>query len=733
MEASFELRQSMIRNLRITTTWRLLIICLLATWLWMIGSLFGQAPEAPGRALAVLGALLIGTLVSYEITKFAPRWTMACFVANITCAITVALTLTTNHEFAYLYGIPVLVAGAFIHPWLGFAFAVLLNILLTAAPLSLFSSAGRDSVLAVAFLISGAAALLAWAFARDFHTVVDWMYQSYMLADERTREAREHRARLHETLRSLDLAYYRLQRTNEALNWARWQAEEARQAKARFAANVSHELRTPLNLIIGFSEMMVIAPESYGGAMPQAYRGDLNAIYRNAKHLSNLIDDVLDLSQIDAYRMPLNREKGDLRQIVAESANMIRGMVEAKQLALNLELPPQPVPLFVDITRIRQALLNLLNNAARYTETGDITVRLTVGEDRAEVTVTDTGAGINPEELERLFEEFYQVNDSIRREHGGTGLGLAISKRFVELHGGRIWANSAVGRGSTFGFWLPIDPLPRQPMQEPASVRRIVDLEGARERVLIVLHDDAATAVMLQRRLDTYAVKAVRSADEMVQAAARLRPTAILTDAKRREEAEAAMTAGLCGDIPLISCPLPSPPKMAKQLQTADYLLKPVTRNALQQALSRLPVLSKVLIADDDPAMVRLLARMVQNEYAEARILQARNGQSALQIARRQQPDLLLLDLKMPGLDGLGVLEQLRAEPQLAGMSVIIITATELAEQAVQSSGQLTVTVRRPLTNSEWMKMLQGVTAALRPVSDQDESSAPAFSNMPLG
>lgn len=726
MNAQLAYHTALITNLRNATAWRMVVLCIIAVWLWMVFGTFGQ-PHLSTHAMLVLATLLAGTALSYGITRIAPTLTPLCAVINITGAITVAILLTGMTDVADLYAIPVLVAGTFIQPWAGVGLALAINAtLLLGWPLAApFFATTNVSFSPNLLLITTLAALIARVFAHDFYTITAWMYESFLLAEERTAEARTHRARLAESLKNLDLAYDQLRRANEALQWARYQAEEARQAKASFVANVSHELRTPLNLIIGFSDMMVTAPESYGEPMPSVYRGDLNAIYRNAKHLSSLINDVLDLSQMDAERMPLSRETGDLGEVLAEAGRMIQSMIAGKGLDFRLELPTDPLRLSFDVTRIRQVVLNLLSNAARFTVAGSITLRLLQRAEEVVVMVSDTGPGITPEEKARLFEEFYQIDDTIRREHDGTGLGLAISKRFVELHGGRIWVESTLGVGSTFGFTLPVQPsatLPERPV-----TNRGTPSPRQTNRILLVLHDDPSAAAMMARHLDAYQVRTVHSLSELALAIARLRPTALVIDAVKRTAVEAILADQSACRPPLISFPLPTLPQMAEKLQATAYLLKPVTRPTLQRALAALPVpYTTVLIADDDPAMARLLARMVRAEAGDVRILLAHNGYTALDIAQREQPDLLLLDLRMPELDGIGVLERVRQDPLLQTMAVIVITATGLGEQIAQFAGEMVISLPHPLAAGEWLHILGSVTAALQPVPGTVVETVPA-------
>jgi signal transduction histidine kinase/DNA-binding response OmpR family regulator len=711
----------LLSELRLVTTWRLLGISIGLAWLWMMRTLFGQ-PQKAGDALVIFTLLVLTAGVVRVVARRWPVLALPCLLVSLTLAITVAIALLGIPDLLYLYTLPVLIAGALTYPWAGFVAAGLIDLAFVLIFPVWNRLLGREVFWSGVALMINLTALVAWAFARNFYLMVDWMYQSYLLAERRTREAQLHRSQLLSTLKDLDLAYYRLRRANEALAWARQQAEEARQAKARFVANVSHELRTPLNLIIGFSELMVTAPESYGEPLPAAYRGDLNAIYRNAKHLSDLIDDVLDLSQIEADRMPLTKESGDLRQVIEEATRMVQGMVEAKGLTLKVDLPPMPVILSIDITRIRQVLLNLLSNAIRFTKKGGITVRLVLERDRAVVTVIDTGPGIPSEELSRVFEAFYQVDETLRREHGGTGLGLAISKHFVELHGGQIWAESQVGQGSTFGFSLPLSPSSEDGSRLAPSGRMAI-LGGEAKRILVVWHDDPSVAVMLQRHLEGYHVRLAVTAAEVFDAIVRLRPTAVIVDSEHSVAANELLQDPRCSEVPLISCPLPTRPRIAVGLHSADYLLKPVTREALRRALASYSF-TKVLIVDDDPAMVRLLARVIHAEWPEVQVLQAYDGATALEVARSERPDLMLLDLLMPGMTGLEVLEHVRQKPELSAIRVIVITATEMGEQATWLEGEIKLALPQPLALTEWLRLLRALTTALRPVPEPDSASA---------
>ncbi|MGQ9555788.1 MAG: sensor histidine kinase, partial [Anaerolineae bacterium] len=335
------------------------------------------------------------------------------------------------------------------------------------AGLLLSRSAAFLAALSLSFLpgLPTESLLALWIGATSFWVASDWIYAALRQVAERQEAAlrlEKELLRRRQELRSLNdslrNAYTLLERTNHELAEARDEAEEARRLKTQFAATISHELRTPLNLILGFSEVMYKTPESYVGAvLTPDLCGDIREIYRATAHLLDLVDDVLDLSRVEQVRLALVPEKTDMLALIHEAAQTVAGLFRGK-VQLQLELPPSLPPCTVDRTRIRQVLINLLTNAARFTEQGEVRVSASFDEAHGEITicVSDTGPGIPAEERARLFDAFYQVASPLRRSQGGTGLGLAICKTFVQLHGGRIWVASEVGKGSHFYFSIPV-------------------------------------------------------------------------------------------------------------------------------------------------------------------------------------------------------------------------------------------------------------------------------------
>ncbi|MBE0697545.1 MAG: hypothetical protein IH586_11545 [Anaerolineaceae bacterium] len=316
-----------------------------------------------------------------------------------------------------------------------------------------------------------------WAVAVTFGPLIcAWLtwffvrlgYRPHLLALRAARGDREwalrqyesgkgYQGELRQALKQLESANYQINKQNQALEEARFEAEQARKSKNEFAAMVSHELLTPINLIAGYSEMICKSPRAYAGQpLPSAYRGDVWAIFHSAQHLRSLISDVLDLSCLDTGKLTLYKEVIDSGELLTQVVEIAHDLVNQKGLELIVDLPPDPGLLLVDVKRIRQVWLNLIKNGVRYTETGSI--RLCIQRDRQCGTilhsVQDTGVGIQPEDIPRLFQPFEQLNRPLNRPHDGTGLGLALCKSFIEEHGGRIWVESRSGSGSKFIFAL---------------------------------------------------------------------------------------------------------------------------------------------------------------------------------------------------------------------------------------------------------------------------------------
>jgi signal transduction histidine kinase/CheY-like chemotaxis protein len=548
--------------------------------------------------------------------------------------------------------------------------------------------------------------------------------ESYDEARRHLEDAREHRGRLVQALAQLDDAYYRLRRTNASLAEAWRAADLAERAKAEFITNISHEIRTPLNLIVGFSEMMLSAPESYGDQpLPREYRGDLHAIYRSAQHLLALTDDVLDLAQAAINHLALIREPADLASVVHGAADIVREYIEIKGLQLQLHVPDDLPSVRIDSLRIRQVLLNLLTNAARFTDQGAISVTLELMGESVRVSVADTGRGLTAEQQERIFQEFHHVDPAAARDHRSTGLGLPISKKFIELHGGRMWVESTVGTGTTFRFVLPVSdqagPASQQITHASTTARSL-------ERALVLDRPNEGLRRLLQRGLSGYRVFAAADPEQADQLAFAVRASAIITI---DDSASASR-----GPTPRIVCPSPIGGTVPGLLGVTRYLTKPVDRAGLRAAIDQLPTVPHcILIVDDDLHSVRLLARILKAEIRNCTLLSAHNGAEALERMRAERPDLVLLDLMMPGCSGQEVLESMASTADLADLPVIVISGHAQAENILHLPGELHLSVPEGFQLQALIDVLQALLASLPPPRAYLSTEPPAGAIGPTG
>jgi len=405
-----------------------------------------------------LGLLL--EFLAFGIWIFNRRWprfaVWTLMLGLIFVLFIVARTSTWNEVF-WLLILPVGLTGLAIGRIEGTILAFILSLSVLLAPLSLLplSSEIRWTATIGMWGVVG----MVWLMLRPTLTAVGWAWSSYRRSEELLEQARDYQMQLKEALKEMQSTNLQLQRLNQQARRLQLAAENAQRAKQQFVTNVSHELRTPLNMIIGFCEMITQYPDTYGWNIPQALLDDLNVIQRNARHLADLINDVLDLSQIESGQMKLNREYVSLPEIIDAATVVVQPLFTSKSLYLHIDLAPDLPPIYVDPLRIREVIINLLSNAGRFTEKGGVTLRAWREEKDIVVSVKDTGPGIAPKDREKVFEPFYQADGSLRRRHGGTGLGLSISRKFIEMHGGTIWFESEPGSGTVFHFRLPVEAM----------------------------------------------------------------------------------------------------------------------------------------------------------------------------------------------------------------------------------------------------------------------------------
>jgi PAS domain S-box-containing protein len=462
---------------------------------------------------------------------------------------------------------------------------------------------------------------------------------------------------------------------------ARRDAEAANSAKSQFLASMSHELRTPLNAIIGYSEMLQEDAADRGETTSIA---DLEKIHAAGKHLLALINDVLDLSKIEAGKMQLYLETFDVAPLVEQVATTVQPLVQKNGNRLEVRCAPDLGTMHSDVTRIRQVLLNLLSNASKFTDHGLITLSVDRAGPDVMFRVQDTGIGMTPEQLGKLFEAFAQAEASTAAKYGGTGLGLAISRRFCQLMGGDVEVASEVGKGSTFTARLPVvgsaEPAPREE----------VEPRGAAGTVLVI-DDDAAARELVARFLEKQGLTVVPVADGAagLAAARQHHPDVITLDVVMPGlDGWAVLTAlkhdPATADIPVVMLSVVDEKNLGFALGASDYLTKPIERDRLLRVLRKYRrgrqkgAARRVLVVEDDAATRATIRRAMEREGWD--VVEAEHGRAALQRTAERVPDLVLLDLMMPEMNGFEFLEALRERESWRAIPVVVITARELTD-----------------------------------------------------
>ncbi|HEY0141800.1 MAG TPA: response regulator [Thermoanaerobaculia bacterium] len=471
-------------------------------------------------------------------------------------------------------------------------------------------------------------------------------------------------------------------------------AETANRTKSLFLANMSHELRTPLNAILGFSEML---QDEAAERNLEEFNVDLQKISTAGRHLLGLINDILDLSKIEAGKMELHLEAFDVAALVAEVATTIERQAVKNGNTLEVTCAPDIGVMWADLTKVRQGLLNLVSNAAKFTHDGHIAVvaerQLVDGSDWIMFRVSDTGIGLDAEQVVRLFQPFTQADASTTRKFGGTGLGLALTRRFCQMMNGDVMVQSVSGEGSVFTLLLPATVQGALPAPAMRDDRRVADVQSEPLPPLgtcvLVIDDDPLQRDLMQRYLqkEGFTVRVASGGADGLQLARRIRPAAITLDVMMPGMDGWSVLSALKGDvtlrdIPVIMLTMVDDPVRGFTLGASDYATKPVNRRRLSQILKKFTCRQPpcpVLVIDDD-AMTRSLTRTIL-EKEGWKVSEAENGIEALKSMEKNRPSLIFLDLLMPEMDGFAFAAEVRMRPEWRSIPIVVVTSQDLTTE----------------------------------------------------
>ncbi len=622
--------------------------------------------------------------------------------------------------------LPVGISAAMLGPRAGFFSAAIFTILLFVPGLkgqAIFSL--REDILCLT-AVWAMAGLMA-ALYRPLFNVGDWVLNFYHQAVKIRQELDQLRVELNRALEDVTHINWQLTLVNEKQHSFRIMAEEAQKTKAAFVAKVSHEFRTPLNMVIGLVNLMVDNPQIYGRSLPKAMVKDLEIVQRNCEHLTSMINDVLALSQAESGKLVLNREYVDLREIIEQAFEVVSPLVNKKKLVTRYTAPVSLSMISCDRTRIRQVLLNLVSNSARFTEEGGIYVDV---EDQANallVTIRDTGPGISPDDAERIFDPFCQ-GGSVQpwRDKGGTGLGLTISKQFIELHGGKIWMESQLGNGASFYFTLPKD-YSFGPATAPG--RWISDRwnwvsregktsytpETSPDLRLALLDAQNVLGDYLQPYKDRIDCVVFANATQMLLELKNSPVNLVLINAPTLEEVNelVEIVQNDVRDTPIVGSVYKKNSAVVEGDNVKKILVKPITKNELSEAIDLLGLpVRKILLVDNDDEIIDLYSRMLAAMDEPYEILAANTGGEALSLLSEHHPDLVMLDISMPGMDGFSLLAEKGLHPGIKDIPVMIISAMDMRDISFESPLML-ATMAGGLGVSRLLKCAMGVSEIL--------------------
>ncbi|MBI1298687.1 response regulator [bacterium] len=691
-----------------------------------IGALIGLVGGTPaqfGTNMPIALAIFLAAALGWAMGRWrydVGAWFLALSLVGV--VLIVRLILDTPGGLVLL-ALPAAIGSVMLRPRAGAVLSAVVSVVAL-----LVMQQGTVSPVEAVMSVTGVWTIYFVYFAafRSVDGLVSWSWTHYQHAQHALDDVRANRAHLHQTLDDLAHANRQLALTNRRLAAAQLAAEEARKSKAAFVANVSHEFRTPLNMIIGLSDLLIETPHVYGSQLPAALLEDLEIVRRNSQHLLSMVNDVLDLSQIEADRLALHRTRVDLADVVEKSVAVVQPLLSKKEVSMHVDLPPDLPPIYCDGTRVRQVLVNLLSNAARHTEGGSIGVEMQHDDFDVTVCVRDTGPGIPAEDVAHIFEPFYRGTFGARRNESGSGLGLSISRQFIQMHQGEMWLESEVGVGSAFYFRLPLmQPLPNlagaerwlveewnwRERTEPANLP-----QGAAKPRILIVDETEDLQQAFGRFHDQVVYDRVSTLAEATADLARLPAQMLIVNAAsvRLLHEQMAQAQQIDPLLPVVGCCLSPQLNQALAAGAMGQLLKPITHAELNDVLQRLdPAPRTVLVVDDDADARRLFTRMLTAERPNLRVITAGTGSEALQQMRAAVPDLVLLDIMLPDMDGWQVLKTKMTDPLIATIPTYLLSAQDPNQEPL-STKVISLRMGEPLPFRALLRCVEVVPALLR-------------------
>jgi signal transduction histidine kinase/CheY-like chemotaxis protein len=687
-----------------------IVIGVIGCWMTVISNLLNA-----GTFLSLLLLTIISVVVSREGGRNIPL-SRNVLIWSLMLWLTSLLLFNTDARWAYMI-VPGVVASIVLLTHRGAIPVLGVAVVMIALALS----GARDYRLGDVFLLTVLAGLLSWVTVETLYTSLHWTQVSQQRVSVLLNETLKNRTEMLETLKSLEATNRVLRRTQEELKAARQRAEEAGQMKERFAANISHELRTPLNLILGFTEVMHLTPDVYDMEhWSPTLRRDIYQIFRSSRHLLSMIDDILDLSRFEISGFTLNMEPTSIEALLLDSVDIGRSLFRDERVRLEVDIAPDLPTVRLDRTRIRQVLLNLINNAHRFTDSGYVRITARCQDQEIVISVEDSGRGIPREKIQFIFDEFYQANYSLSRKHGGAGLGLAICKRFVESHGGQIHVQSTVDVGSVFTFTIPcLTGAAQTDAEYPASMRQT---EGG--WVLLVVDPDPAVHHLIQRGIPGGQVVPVENVDQLAWMVNEYHPAAIVHNVIPAPASD--LPFALDEPVPVIQCSLPSRAWIERELDVCASIAKPVTAQELREVVGGIAGARRILVIDDDRGFTQFVERALATGDNGYHVQRAYTGEEGLLQMWAEPPDLVLLDLTMPDISGYTILEAMQESSQLADIPVILLTATNYADEIfAHRNNRITLERAGSTSIQELLNTIHAITSTLHAPQSADDQTAP--------